>query len=133
MFRRLRMRFARKRDAKKVAKLFSEIDADFDLAELADLIGERKVVLLRDRKKTMGAFSFVKLGLGIFTVLYIRKLVVARKFRGKGLGSKVLQKLRCFTRRKKANGFFLWALPKAKRFYQKNRLQNIGRLFWWNR
>ncbi|MFH1546789.1 MAG: GNAT family N-acetyltransferase [Patescibacteria group bacterium] len=133
MFKKFRLHFARKRDAKKVAKLFREIDSKFDLRDLISLIAERKVVVLREKQKTLGAFSFVKLGLGLFSLLYIHKLVVDKKFRGKGLGGKVLRKLRVFTRRKKARGFLLWALPPAKNFYRKNKLKNWWRFFWWRR
>ena len=120
MFKKFRLRFARKHDAKEVAKLFREIDSKFDWRDLISLIGEKKVVVLREKQKTLGAFSFIKLGLGLFSLLYIRKLVVLRK-------------LRVFTRRKKAGGFLLWALPPAKNFYLKNRLKNWWRFFWWKR
>ena len=133
MFRKLRLHFARKRDAKKVAKLFREIDSKLDFRDLLSLIAEKKVVVLRDKKRMMGAFSFVKLGLGLFSLLFIRKLVVDKSFRGRGLGTRVLLKLRVFARKKKAGGFLLWALPRAKKFYLKNKLKNFGRFFWWRR
>ena len=131
MFKKFRLRLARKRDAKKVAKLFREIDSKFDWRDLLGPINAKKVIVLREKQKTLGAFSFIKIGLGLFSLLYIRKLVVDKKFRGQGLGSKVLRKLQIFTRKKKADGFFLWALPPAKNFYHKNRLKNWWRFFWW--
>ncbi|MCF7836233.1 GNAT family N-acetyltransferase [Candidatus Gracilibacteria bacterium] len=133
MFKKFRLRFARKRDAKEVAKLFREIDSKFDWRDLIHLIGEKKVVVLRDKQKTLGAFSFIKIGLGLFSLLYIRKLVVDKNFRGKGLGGKILRKLRVFTRKRKAGGFLLWALPPAKNFYRKNRLKSWWRFFWWRK
>ncbi|MFH0776941.1 MAG: GNAT family N-acetyltransferase [Patescibacteria group bacterium] len=131
MFRRLRMHFAQKRDAKKVAQLFRELDSRLSKQDLLELIHEKRIVLLHQKNKTLGAFSFAKLGLGIFTLLFIRKLVVDKKFRGRGLGGKVLQKLRDFTRRKKALGFLLWSRRAAKNFYLKNKLKNWWRFFWW--
>lgn len=133
MFRKLRMRFAKKRDVKKIAELFREINTASDTRDVADMVRDRRVVVLQEKKKFLGAFSFIKLGIGIFSVFFIRKLIVDKKFRGKGLGSVVLKKLRSFTRKKHVRGFFLWSLSRAKKFYEKNRLQNVGRIFWWLR
>jgi len=124
------MRLAEKRDTKKVAHFFRELDPDLNLNELSNLIREKRVFVLRDRKKTLGAFSFAKIGFGIFAILYIRKLVVGKKFRGRGLGGRVLKKLGGFTRRKKARGFFLWSRRPAENFYRKNKLKNWWRIFW---
>ena len=133
MFKRIRLFFAQKRDVKKVAGLFREIRSDIGVREIAELIRNKKIIVLKERKKFLGAFSFIQLGIGLCSMVFIRKLVVAKKFRGKGLGSVVLRKLRSFTRRKKARGFLLWSLPQAKKFYKKNRLKNIGNIFWWRR
>jgi GNAT superfamily N-acetyltransferase len=124
------MRLAKKCDVKKVAHFFRELDSDLNLEELANLIREKRVFVLRDRKKTLGAFSFLKIGVGIFTILYIRKLVIDKKFRGQGLGGRVLKKIYNFTRRKKARGFFLWSRRPAENFYRKNKLKNWWRFFW---
>ncbi len=130
MFRRFKMHLAEEADAPKVARLFRELDRDLSLGEIDDLIRDKRVVLLRKKKKTLGAFSFARIGLGIFALLYIRKLVIDKKFRGQGLGGRALAKLRVFTRRKKAQGFFLWSRQSAKNFYLKNKLKNWWRFFW---
>lgn len=126
------MRFARKRDTKKVARLFREIDEKLDPREIKDLIREKKVVVFHRRKKIAGAFSFALLGIaGILSMLYVRKLAVDRSLRGKGVGSLLLRKIKGFSIRRKALGFFLWSLARSKKFYQKNKLRGIGRVFWW--
>lgn len=130
MFRRLKLRPAKKQDAQKVSQLLNEFGASLSSAELSDLIDKKQVVVLQKKKKTLGAFSFVKIGLGIFTMLYIRKLVIDEKFRGQGLGSRVLKKMRGFARRKKTRGFFLWSIYSAKSFYRKNKLKHWWRIFW---
>jgi len=124
------MRLAQRRDAKKVARLFRELDENLDWKSLLELIRENRVVLFKNKQKTLGAFSFAKIGLGIFTLLYIRKLVVDKKFRGRGLGGRALKKLVAFARRKKADGFFLWSRQPAQNFYRKHKLKNWWRFFW---
>jgi len=124
------MRLARKRDAKKVAHFFRELDPKLNLDELTNLIHEKRVFVLREKQKTFGAFSFVKISLGIFALIYIRRLVIGKKFRGRGLGGRVLKKIHNFTRRKKARGFFLWSRRPAANFYRKNKLKNWWRFFW---
>ena len=131
MFRKLKMRFARKRDAKKIAELFRGIDDKSDSQEIQKLIREKQVVIFHKRKKIAGAFSFALFGMGLLSVIYIRKLVVEKKLRGRGVGSVALRKIKKFSARQRAIGFFLWSRERAKNFYRKNRLKSLGRVFWW--
>lgn len=116
MFRRFKMRLAEKQDAQKVARLFRELDQDLSLKEINDLIQDKRVVVLRKKKKTLGAFSFARIGLGIFALLYIRKFVIDKKFRGQGLGGRVLKKMRIFTRRKKGEWIFFVVARVGQKF-----------------
>ena len=133
MFRKLKMRFARERDAKKIAELFRGIDDKSDSREIQKLIREKQVVIFHERKKIAGAFSFALLGMGLLSIIYIRKLAVEKKLRGRGIGSVALRKIKKFSTRQRAIGFFLWSRERAKNFYRKNRLRNLGRVFWWRR
>ena len=131
MFRKFKMRFARKADATRVAELFREINAETTESDIADLIQKRKVVVFRKKKKIAGAFSYAVLGVGLLSFLFIRKLAVDKDLRGKGVGSLALRKIKKFSLRRKAFGFFLWSVTQAKGFYKKNRLKGVGRFFWW--
>jgi N-acetylglutamate synthase-like GNAT family acetyltransferase len=125
------MKFARKEDAARVAELFREINSKASKSDIEELIQKRKVVVFFKKKKIAGAFSFALFGAGFLSFLYIRKLAVDKKLRGKGLGSVVLQRIKKFSLRQKAGGFFLWSITQAVGFYRKNRLSNLGRIFWW--
>ncbi len=131
MFRKLKMRFACKRDAKKIVELFRGIDNKSDSREIQKLIREKQVVIFHKRKRIAGAFSFALFGIGLLSIIYIRKLVVEKKLRGRGVGSVALRKIKKFSGRQRAIGFFLWSRERAKKFYRKNRLRNFGRVFWW--
>lgn len=124
------MRLAQRRDTKKVAQLFRELDHNLSLKDLVDLIQNKRVVLFKKKQKTLGAFSFAKIGIGIFTLLYVRKLVVDKEFRRRGLGGRMLKKLARFAHRRRADGFFLWSRASAKSFYRKNKLKSWWRIFW---
>lgn len=133
MFRKLKMRFARKRDAKKIVELFQGIDEKSDSREIQKLIREKQVVIFHERKKIAGAFSFALLGIGLLSIIYIRKLAVEKKLRGRGIGSAALRKIKKFSGRQRTIGFFLWSRERAKNFYRKNRLKSLGRVFWWHK
>jgi N-acetylglutamate synthase-like GNAT family acetyltransferase len=125
------MKFARKEDATRVAELFREINSKASKSDIEELIQKRKVLVFQKKKKIAGAFSYMLLGAGILSFLYIRKLAVDKKLRGKGAGSAVLKNIKKFSLRQKTFGFFLWSLSHAVGFYRKNRLSNLGRIFWW--
>ena len=125
------MKFARKEDATRVAELFREINSKASKSDIEELIQKRKVVIFQKKKKIAGAFSFALFGAGLLSILYIRKLAVDKKLRGIGLGSAVLKSIKKFSLRQKTLGFFLWSVSQAAGFYRKNRLSNLGRIFWW--
>jgi len=99
------------------------------------MLANGRVVFLKKKKKKIGAFAFFPLSVaGIFSVFFIRKLVIDPAHRRGGMGSALLSKIKIFTRRKKALGFFLFSLASARYFYRRNRLSNLfGRLFFWLR
>jgi len=132
MFRRLKMRFAKRKDAVRVTELFRELSNSLCKNDIEDLIKDKKVIIFKKKKNVTAAFSFVKIGiLGILSFLYIRRFVVDRKFRGRGFGSLIIHKMKKFTRRKKAHGFFLWSRKPVIRFYRRNKLVGLWRVFWW--
>lgn len=98
-------------------------------------IREQRVVVARAGGRIRAAFLFAVIGVsGIASVLYIRRLVVARHARGAGIGSRMLARIKHFTHRRDADGFFLFAKPTVARFYERNRLTSLfSFLFWWVR
>lgn len=134
MFERLKLKLAKRHDAKRVTRLFSSIDRDIRKKDVEDWIENEKVFVLKERKRVRGAFSFTVLGvLGLFGFLYIRKLAVDQKLRGKGVGSFLLEKIKRFSMRAGATAFFLFSLRRAMKFYEKNRLSGLWRFFWWRK
>jgi N-acetylglutamate synthase-like GNAT family acetyltransferase len=131
MFRKLKMKFARKQDVERVVQLFRDINNKIEKSKIESLIQDKKIVVFKKRKRIAGAFSFAILGFA--GLIFIRKLAVQKKIRGKGVGSFILRKIKKFSKRKKMQGFLLWARPNAVHFYRKNRLSRLGRFFWWKR
>ncbi|MBI5422337.1 GNAT family N-acetyltransferase [Candidatus Peregrinibacteria bacterium] len=134
MFERLKLKRAKRHDASRVTRLFSSIDSSIQKRDVEGWIGNREVFVLKDRKKIKGAFSFATVGiLGLFGFLYIRKLAIENKSRGHGMGSLLIAKIKSLSLKMGATAFFLFSLHKAIRFYEKNRLSGLGRLFWWRK
>ena len=132
MLEKVKLKLAKRHDAKRITRLFSFVDRDIKKKDVEGWIEDREVFVLKERKQIKGAFSYTALGiLGIFGFLYIRKLAVDRESRGQGLGSLLLASIKKLTLRMGATAFFLFSLQKAIRFYKKNRLNGLGRLFWW--
>jgi hypothetical protein len=132
MFERLKLKLAKRHDAKRVTRLFSSIDKDIQKKEVEGWIEDREVFVLKDRKRIKGAFSFMTMGiLGIFGLMYVRKLAVEKQSRGNGLGSLLLDKIKSLSLKMGTAAFFLFSLKRAMRFYQKNKLNGLGKLFWW--
>lgn len=134
MFERFKLKLAKRHDADRITRLFSSVDQGIQKQKVGEWIGKREVFVLKDRKRIKGAFSYTGLGiLGLFGILYIRKLAVERKSRGQGLGSLLLAKIKGLSIKMGAAAFFLFSLQRAIRFYKKNRLSGLGRLFWWRK
>ncbi len=134
MFEKLKLKLAKRHDAKRITHLFWSIDHGIRKKEVEDWIDDREVFVLKDKKRIKGAFSFMTLGiLGLFGLMYVRKLAVDKKERGHGLGSLLLSKIKSLSLKMGATAFFLFSLEKAIQFYQKNKLNGLGRLFWWRK
>ena len=134
MFERLKLKLAKKHDAKRITRLFSSIDQGIQRRDVEHWIKNEEVFVLKGRKRIKGAFSFMTLGiLGLFGLMYIRKLAVDKESRGHGLGSLMLGRIKSLSLKMGATAFFLFSLERAMRFYKKNRLSGVGRLFWWRK
>jgi|GEM_PF-1876504 len=134
MFERLKLKLARKHDAKRITRLFWSIDRGIQKKEVEDWIEDKEVFVLKDKKRIKGAFSVMTLGiLGIFGLMYVRKLAIEKQSRGHGLGSVLLGKIKSLSLKMGAAAFFLISLQKAMRFYKKNKLSGLGKLFWWRK
>jgi GNAT superfamily N-acetyltransferase len=134
MFERLRLKLAKRDDAKRVARLFSSIDPHVRESDVERWIQDREVYVLKHRKRIKGAFSYSLWGfLGLFGWMYVRRLAVDKRERGQGLGSLLLSKVKGVAKKLGMAAFFLFSLEKATQFYQKNRLSGIWRLFWWKK
>jgi GNAT superfamily N-acetyltransferase len=134
MLGRFRLRSARRGDTRRVRRLFAELDQNLTETEVAELIRERKVLVLKEKRKKglLGAATYTALGLaGIFSLLYVRRLAIDSKARGRGLGSLVIAGIKELARRRGETGFFLWSRENARGFYIKNKLASLGRIFWW--
>lgn len=132
MFTKLQIRRAKKHDAKKLQKMLLAINPAIEPEEIEALIEEKQVMLLKKRKKIKAAFVYTIFGIaGIYTLMYVKKIVVDNQSRGKGVGSFLLEQIKTFSRAKKVNFNLLYSLKKATNFYKKNKLENWGRFFWW--
>ena len=131
MFSKFKLKLAKKHDAKRIAKLFSEIDNKIQKKDILGLIKDRKIFVLKRKKRIKAAFSYVIFGIIGFSVMYIKKLAVAKEWRKKGMGSLLISKIKWFARKMGLTAFFLFSLEKAKRFYEKNKLRHFWRFFWW--
>ncbi len=132
MLRKEKFKPAKKENAKKIALLFSTINGKFSEKKAKRLIENRKIVVLKRKKKIVAAVSYTVISfLGIFAIMYISKIAVLPELRGEGLGSLILSRMRIFNLRAGMIAFFLFSVKKAKRFYEKNNLKGLGRLFWW--
>jgi GNAT superfamily N-acetyltransferase len=134
MFERLKLKLARRHDANRITRLFRSVDGKIRKREVEDWIEDKEVFVLKGKKRIRGAFSFMTLGiLGVFGLMYVRKLAVEKQFRGRGIGTLLLGKIKTLSFRMGATAFFLFSLKKAIRFYEKNKLSGLGKLFWWRR
>ncbi len=134
MFERLKLKMAKKHDTNRVLSLFASVDSDLQRRDVEGWIGNREVFVLKDKKRIRGAFSFTALGvMGLFGILYIRKLAVEQTSRRMGIGSLLISKIKGLSLKMGTAAFFLFSLQKAIRFYEKNKLNGLGRLFWWRK
>lgn len=127
----MKLKLAQISDAKKVSKIFSQI-TNKPAEKVIDLIKEKRVMVLKDKKKIKAAFSFTIFSLtGLFTYMYIQKLGVAPEFNGRGVGSLLLTRIKLLNMKLGITALFLFSVSTAQNFYKKNKLSFISRLFWW--
>lgn len=132
IFANYKIRSARKHDAKKVATLFADIDDKIKEKHIESLIEDKRVFVVKKKKKIKAAFAYSVLGLaGILSFMYIKKIAVSQDERGKGLGSFLLQHIQNKSKKKGITATFLYSLSHVKGFYKKNKLENWWRFFWW--
>ncbi len=131
MFKKLKIKPAKPHHAKKVARLFSAIDPAITPKKVLPLIREKKLYVLKDKKriKAAVAYSVVSI-LGFVYIMYIHKLAVMPELQGKGVGTFILSRLRKNALKIGVAAIFLYSLDKARRFYEKNKLRRIWRFFW---
>ena len=139
MFSRFKLKRAKPHDSKKIAKLFADIDSDMSHEKVKDLIEKERVLVLKKNKQIKAALSFLALGAGICSLLYVRKLAVDKNERGQGIGSHLLERIKKHAKKKEHDGFFLCCTnKKAQPFYERNRLKTLLTLggftwFWWRK
>lgn len=132
MIKNFKIKRAKKHDAKKLRELFVEIDPEIKTEEVQELIKNKEIVVLKKKSKIKAAFSYAIFGIiGIFSFMYIRKIAVDQKSRGKGIGSFLLKKIKKFSTSNKVDFSFLYSLNNAVSFYKKNKLEKFGNIFWW--
>ncbi|MBN2096494.1 GNAT family N-acetyltransferase [Candidatus Peregrinibacteria bacterium] len=131
MFQKLKIKPAKEHDAKKVARLFSAIDRKITPKKVMRLINEKKVYIMKDKKRIRAAFVYSVISiLGFISIMYIHKLAVAPELQGQGIGTFILSRIRKNALKTGVVAIFLYSLDKAKRFYEKNHLKRIWRFFW---
>lgn len=134
MIKNFKIKRAKEHDVKKLYQLFRSINPEIETKEIQSLIQNQEVVVLKQKSKIKAAFAYTIYGIvGIFSFMYIRKIVVDKKLRGRGIGSLFLKKIKKFSVAKKVDFSFLYSLKKAVSFYKKNKLERIGNIFWWRR
>lgn len=139
MFSRLKLKKAKEHDTKKVVQLFSDVDKNVTKDDVKGLIKREQILVLKENKKIKAAVSYFILGLGIGSLLYVRKLAVSKENRGKGIGSHFLDRIKDHAEKKRHKGFFLCcSKEKARSFYVRNKLKAFLALggftwFWWKR
>jgi len=127
----MKLKFAKISDAKKVAKIFSQI-GEKPAHRVIDLIKEKRVMVLKDKKKIKAAFSFTLFSItGFFTYMYIQKLGVAPELNGQGVGTLLLTRIKLLNVKLGITALFLFSVSSAQNFYKKNKLKFIARFFWW--
>jgi len=131
-FPKFRLKSAKLSDVRSVKRLFSRIRR-INRAQVEQMISEKKVLVLKDRKsKVRAAFAFSIFTItGYFTFMYISKLAVDPNMQGQGIGTFLLNQIRQKSLRIGAIAFFLYSADRARKFYLKNKLNNFWRIFWW--
>ncbi len=128
---KLKLKLAKRHDTKGIVKLFSLIGRKISHKKVSKYIENKKVYILKDKKKVRAAFCFTLIGIGgIFAIMYINKIAVAPEFHGQGIGTFLLSRIRKISIKLGASAFFLYSIEKAKKFYEKNKLKKVWRIFW---
>ena len=134
MFSKFKLRKAKKHDVKGVARLFADINQGKSHQDVLKLIEKGEVFVLKRKKKVRAAFSFAVYGIiGLFSVMYVKRLAVDKKMRGKGMGKHMLSKIKQMNLRRGTSLFFLYSLKQAQKFYEKNKMNRLWRYFWWRK
>lgn len=130
----MKLKIAKKYEAKEIAKLFSTINRRIPVRKVIRYINEKKIYVLKDKKKIKAAFSFSIYGIvGICSFLYIHKLAVTPDMYGQGLGTLLLARIKLFAMRLGIPTFVLFSIKRAIGFYKKNKLHHLWRFFWWRK
>lgn len=133
-FPKLKLKPAKKHDIKFIVKLFRRINPKKREDDLHSLVENKRVFVLKDKKKIKAAFSYTVIGIaGIFAIMYISKLAVVPELQGRGIGTFMLSQIKQVAIKAGISAFFLISVEKSKEFYKKNNLQNIWRIFWWKK
>lgn len=132
-FPHLRLKSAKYSDRRSVKRLFSRINRNIKTEEIEDLIADKKVFVLKDRKKRVkAAFSYTVFTIaGFFIFVYISRIAVDPNLEGQGIGSFLLSQIRSKSLKIGATAVFLYSVSRAKKFYEKNKLNGFWRIFWW--
>ncbi|MBU1018317.1 GNAT family N-acetyltransferase [Patescibacteria group bacterium] len=131
MLQELKIKCAKAHHAKKVVRLFSVIDPKINPRKVLRLILEKKIYILKDKKRIRAAFAYSIISIiGIFSIMYIHKIVVDPELQGRGIGTFILSKIRKNSLKMGVAAILLYSLERAKRFYEKNHLKRIWRFFW---
>lgn len=124
---------AKRADIKTVTKLFLAINRRITRNKVEKWINKGKVFVLKDNKKVRAAFSYSIFGiLGFLSLMYIEKISVSPRLYGQGIGSYVLAQIKTRSIKIGTTAFFLYSLKSALAFYKKNKLNRLGRIFWWS-
>ena len=131
MLNKLKLKRAKKKDVKNVARLFSMISQKIDHKTLVGQIKDKKIYILKHKKRIAAAFSYSLIGIaGFFAVMYISKFAVDPEFQRQGLGAYLLSRIRKVGLKAGAGAILLYSIKTAKRFYEKNKLNKLWRFFW---
>ncbi|MDF2379799.1 MAG: GNAT family N-acetyltransferase [Candidatus Gracilibacteria bacterium] len=128
-----KLRPAQQHDAQLVTELFCNIYEETKKKNIEDMISQKKIYVLKRKKKVIAAFSYTVYGvLGIFAIMYVHRLAVIPELQGQGIGTMLLSKIKTRSVKTGATAIFLYSLQRARKFYEKNKLSNIWRYYWWS-
>ena len=131
-FSKLKIKSAKLGDLRSTTRLLRLIYKDIPEQRVEKWISEKKVYVLKDKKKVKAAFTFTIFGtLGIFSLMYVYKIAVDPSLQGQGMGTFMMNEIRKKSIKLGVTAFALYSFKNTVKFYKKHKLNNVWRFFWW--